>query len=177
MALTVSITAESVSGSPSDIIFTDTSTGSDGTITNRRIYVQLSNGDYLVETGTTTEYEVWDYADSTIQLDLLDYDAAVRVVCQWLNVSNVVVYDYTIDSIGFTEYNENFDYETTQLMQQNPLLINDNNFWYNKSKFRSLIDCGNQAIENASDNFTAQSCYDGATGMRTNSQYLFNGNS
>lgn len=178
MALTVSFTAESVAGTESDILFTDTSTGSDGTITSRRIYVSDKDGNFLVEDGTTTEYEVWALPLGTdITLDLLSEDMAVRITVQWLNGSNVVVYDYTIDAIGFTQYNENFDYDLTQRMSSNPLLINDNNFWPNKSKLRALIDAGNNAILNASDIFNAQLCYDAATEMRDNAEFLFNGNS
>lgn len=177
MALTVSFTAESVSGSPSDILFTDTSTGTDVAVTSRRIYVSDKDGDFLVEDGTSTEYEVWAIPLATdITLDLLASDMAVRITVQWLDVSNVVLYDYTIDAIGFTEYNEDFDYELTQRMSANPLLINDNNFWGNKSKLRSLIDAGNNAITNASDISNAQLCYDVATGMQDNAQYLFNSN-
>jgi len=177
MALTVSFTAESVAGSPSDILFSDTSTGSDGTITSRRIYVSDKDGNFIVESGTTTEYEVWALPLATdITLDLLTADTACRITVQWLNVSDVVVYDYTIDAIGFTEYNEEFDYEQTQLMQANPLLINDNNFWSNKRKLRTFIDAGNQALLRASDIVSAQSCYDAATEVRESAQYLFNGN-
>lgn len=178
MALTVSFTAESVAGLPSDILFTDTSTGTDVLAVSRRIYVSNSNGDFLVEDGVSTEYSVWAYPLATaITLDLLSADTACRITVQWLNVSNVVLYDYTIDAIGFTEYNEEFDYEQTQLMQANKLLINDNNFWSNKSKLRTYIDSGNKAITRASDIVSAQSCYDAATELRVDAQYLFNGNS
>lgn len=178
MALTVSFTASSVAGEPSQIIFVDTSTGSDGTITSRRIYISDTDGNFLVESGTTTEYEVWPIplADD-ITLDVLTKDMAVKIVVQWLNVSNVVVYDYTISAEGFTEYNEEFDYELTQQMTGNPLLINDNKFWDYKSKLRTLIDAGNQAILNAADLYNAQLCYDAATNLRLNSPYFFNENS
>jgi len=62
-------------------------------------------------------------------------------------------------------------------MSANPMLINDNDFWYNKSKLRVLIDSGNQAILNAEDLSNAQLCYDEATKVRLKAQYLFNGNS
>lgn len=178
MALSVSFTASSVAGEPSQILFTDTSTGSDGTITSRRIYVSDENDDFIVETDTSTEYEVWALPLATdITLDLLLQDMAVKIVVQWLNGSNVVVYDYTIDATGFTEYNEEADYGFTQLMAANPLLINDNNFWSNKNKLRTLIDSGNNAITRASDLYNAQRCYDAATELVASSQYLFNGNS
>lgn len=179
MALTVSFTAESVSGSPESVLFTDTSTGSDAAVTSRRIYVSDTNGDFIVEAGTTTEYEVWAIPLATpITLDLFTTsDKAVKIVVQWLNVSNVVLYDYTIDATGFTEWNEEFLYGQTQLMTANPLLINDNNFWDNYTKVRTLIDAGNKAILFASDLYNAQLCYDAATEIRDKSQYYFNGNS
>jgi hypothetical protein len=177
MPLTVSFTAESVSGEPQNILFTDTSTGSDGTITSRRIYVSDKDGNFLVEEGTATEYELWPIPLSdTITLDLLTKDYAVKIVVQWLNVSNVVVYDSTIDAIGFTEYNENFDYELTQRMTANPMLINDNRFWYNKVKLRTYINSGNNAITQDSDLVNAQLCYNAATDLRINGEYYFNGN-
>lgn len=178
MALDVSFTAESVAGSPSDILFTDTSTGSDVLVTSRRIYVSDTNGDFIVESGTSTEYEVWAIPlATTITLDLLTSDKAVKIVVQWLDVTNVVLYDYTIDAIGFTEFNEEFLYGQTQLMTANPLLINDNNFWNNYTKVRTLIDAGNKAILFASDLYNAQLCYDAATAIQDESQYYFNGNS
>lgn len=177
MALTVSFTAESVAGSPSDILFTDTSTGSDVLSVSRRIYVSNNVGDFLVEDNTTTEYEVWAYPLATpITLDLLSADTACLITVQWLNSSNVVLYDYTIDAIGFTEYNEEFLYEQTQRMASNPLLINDNNFFGNYGKMRTLIDAGNKAITRDSDLYNAQLCYDAATEMNDNAQYLFNTN-
>lgn len=178
MSLTVSFTAESVSGSPSDILFTDTSTGSDVLAVSRRIYVSDTNGDFIVEAGSALEYSAWAYPLATpITLDLFPTsDKAVKIVVQWLNVSNVVLYDYTIDAIGFTEWNEEFLYGQTQLMTANPLLINDNNFWNNYTKVRTLIDAGNKAILFASDLYNAQLCYDAATTIRDESQYYFNGN-
>ena len=178
MALDVSFTAESVSGSPSDILFTDTSTGSDVLVTSRRIYISDTNGDFIVESGTSTEYEVWAIPLATpITLDLFTSDKAVKIVVEWLDVTNVVLYDYTIDAIGFTEFNEEFLYGQTQLMTANPLLINDNNFWNNYTKVRTLIDAGIKAILFASDLYNAQLCYDSATDIQDESQYYFNGNS
>lgn len=178
MPLTVSFTAVSVAGSPESVLFTDTSTGTDVAAVSRRIYVSDTNGDFIVEAGTSTEYEVWAYPLATpITLDLFTTaDKAVKLVCQWLNVSNVVLYDYTIDAVGFTEWNEEFLYGQTQLMTANPLLINDNSFWSNYSKCRTLIDAGNKAILFAEDLYNAQLCYDQATEIRNESQYYFNGN-
>jgi len=80
-------------------------------------------------------------------------------------------------TLGFTLYNETFDYQLTQVLSGNPLVINDNKFFSNKSDLRVNIDSGNQAIEFATDIFAAQQCYDRATNLRLNSPYFFNSNS
>ena len=179
MALTVNFSAAQTPGDPGTIILTDESTGTDVAVTQRRVYIQTAAGDYLVLEGTTTEYESWADFPSTTELtltDILDKDYAVRMVVQWLNVGGTVLYDKTL-YYGFTCYNEDFDYELTQTVAGNPLLISDNNFWGNKSTLRGYIDSGNNAITRNSDTAAAQQCYDLATNMRTNSQYFFNINS
>jgi len=103
-------------------------------------------------------------------------DKACRVVVEWVDTNGGVLYDST-QYLGFTLFNETEDYSQTQLMAANPLLINDNNFWKNKQLLRTLIDSGNNAIEFASDLYNAQLCYDKATDIRNNAQYLFNANS
>lgn len=179
MPLTVNFTAEIIPGAPGDILFTDTSTGTDVAVTQRRIYIQAADGDYLVEDGTTTEYEVWSGYPGTTTItleDILDKDYATRVVVQWLDVSNTVLYDKTI-YYGFTGYNEDFDYELTQSVSGNPMLMNDNNWWGNKTLLRNYIDSGNNAVSRNSDIVAAQQCYDLATNLRKKSQYYFNINS
>ena len=179
MALTVNFSAAQVPGEPGNIVLTDTSTGTDVSVTQRRVYIQTAAGDYLVEDGTTTEYEVWDDFPATTTLtltDILTKDTAVRCVVQWLNISGTVLYDKTI-YYGFTCYNEDFDYQLTQAIAGNPLLMSDNNYWGNKNLLRTYIDSGNTAIERSSDTAAAQQCYDLATNLRTNSQYFFNINS
>jgi len=163
-------------GSPSVVTITAVVTGTDSNVTQRRVYLQTNSGEFLVPTGVSTEYNEWSISDASVDIDCLDKDYGLRVVVEWLDVSDVVLYDDE-QFVGLTLYNESFDYLTTQLMASNKLLINDNNFWKNKSKLRTLIDAGNNAISFASDLDNAQSCYDGATALRDGSQYLFNGNS
>jgi len=179
MPLVASFSAAQTPGVPGTILLTDTSTGTDVAVTQRRVYIQTAAGDYLVEEGVTTEYSPWLDFPSTTELtltDILDKDYGVRIVCQWLDVSNTVLYDKTL-YYGFTCYNEDFDYQLTQTVAGNPLLISDNNFWGNKSILRGFIDSGDNAITRNSDIAAAQQCYDLATNMRTNSQYFFNINS
>lgn len=178
MALTVSFTASSVAGSPGSVLFADTSSGSDGAVTTRRLYISDETGAFIVPTGISTQYSVWALPlSTTLTLSLFSEASAVKIVAQWLNVSGTVLYDYTIAASGFTQYLEEFLYGKVQLMSQNPLLINDNNFWKNYSKVRTLTDAGNQALLQASDLYNAQQCYEAATEIMDNAQYLFNANS
>ncbi len=164
-------------GEPSIITVASVTSGVDATITQRRVYISDATGAFLVPSGTTTEYTEWDIADASIDIDCLQVDMAVRITVQWLNVSNVVVYDSTQNAIGFTLYNETFDYGLTRNMAANYVLSNDNNFMGNKTKLREYIDSGNNAIELAQDLYNAQLCYNLATGLRLERQRYFNENS
>jgi hypothetical protein len=175
MSLTANFTTSQTYGVPDSINFVDTSTGTDGTITSRRVYMKTSANTYLVEAGTTTTYEIWDYANSTITLSVLPKDYALEITVQWMAGASVVT--SKVYNLGFTLYNETFDYQLTQVLTGNPLVINDNNFFPNKSDLRVNIDGGNQAIFFATDIFSAQQCYDRATNLRLGSQYYFNANS
>jgi len=176
MSLTANFSTSQTLGLPREINFTDTSTGSDVNVISRRIYLQAYDGTFLVESGTTTDYEAWAIADTTITLDVLSKDYALTVTVEWMGVSGQVLYSKQY-VLGFTLYNETFDYQLTQALAGNPLLINDNNFFQNKSALRTDIDSGNQAVEFASDTYNAQLAYDAATALRLKSQYFFNINS
>lgn len=179
MALTVNFTTSQTPGTPGNIIFTDDSTGVDAAVTKRRIYIQINTGSFLVEDGNSNEYSDWDDfpGTTTIELeDILSKDYGCIVTVQWLNVSNTILYDKS-EFIGFPCYNEDFDYSLTQNVASNPLLINDNNFWANKNLLQVLIESGDNAISRASDINSCQQCYDMATNLRLNAQYLFNQNS
>ncbi len=76
--------------------------------------------------------------------------------------------------VGFTSFNEDFDYNLSTMLAANPLLINDNSFKDNKANLRLFIDSGDKAITNASDIVSAQLCYDQGTALRLSSPYYFN---
>jgi hypothetical protein len=168
-------------GTPNLIEITDTSTGSDTRISTRRIYIRKADGSYIVEDGNTNDYIDWAYPNTSITLDVLKKDVAVEITVQWVYINPFTYYPTIIYSkvtiYGFTEYNEMFDYGLTQMLSANPLLINDNDFFPNKSNLRTSIDSGNQAITYAQDLYAAQQCYDRATNLRLSSQYYFNINS
>lgn len=167
MALSPAISVSQTIGEPSIVTVTDDSTGSDPAITQRRVYLNTASNTKLVPEGTSTEYISWPYSSSSISIDALDKDYALSITVQWLDVSDTVLYDKTVDC-GLTLYNETFDYQLTQMVSGNPLLINDNGFFQKKSDLRTNIDSGNKALLFAADLFGAQQCYDLATNIRLN---------
>jgi hypothetical protein len=172
MPLTPSFTASQNSGLPSTIVLTDTSTGSDVTITKRRVFLLQSNGEYLVPTGTTTNYIDWSLADISISLNVLSQDTALSITVQWLTSSNVVVVNKTT-SFAFTAYNETFYYGLTEDQVANASLTSSNDWYQNKMILRVELDSATQAISFASDIFSAQAALNRATYISTNSNYFF----
>src|SRR6185503_1278888 len=175
MSLIPNFTAVQVAGLPSQILFTDTSTDSDAAIVSREVFLETDSGSFLVPQGTTSDFVLWALANATITIDALDKDYALALTVNWLDEEGNVLYTKTILS-GETLYKETFDYYLTQMMTANKNLIDDNDFFPNKSLLRTYIDSGNQSIELASDQTNAQLCYDEATKLRLSSQYYYNAN-
>lgn len=172
MPLTPNFTASQNSGTPSVISLTDSSTGSDGNITQRRVYLLQANGQYLVPQGVTTDYITWAYANNSIDLNVLSQDTALSITVQWLNVTNTILYTKTI-AFGFTAYGETFYYGLTQDLVANPTLYASKDWFYNKMLMRVYLDSGDQAISFASDIFSAQSCYNLSTNLINNQDFYF----
>jgi len=173
MALSAAFTATQLLGLPETIVVTDTSTGSDGAITSRRVYITDAFNNYIVPEGTTTDYVVWAYADSSINIECLTKDMAVDVTVQWLDGSNNVLYDSNA-IYGFDSFNEDFIYSLTGSLSNNYKRTADNGFNYNAMLMTLFLDDADQAISRGGDVMKAQAFYDKATEMRLNSQYIFN---
>jgi hypothetical protein len=172
MPLVQSFSSSQTIGNESVVTITDTSSGSDGTITSRRVYLTKMDGSYLVPDGTSTDYIEWDINDTSIDIDCLDKDYALQIVVHWLNVTPSVVYsasELTILSL----YTRTFLYQLTQRQTGNPVLVNDGDYFINKSELQTELDSAIQAIELASDQTGAQLCLDRATEIRINATYLF----
>jgi hypothetical protein len=172
MPLSPNFTASQNSGTPNLIFLTDTSTGSDGTITKRRIYLLQSNGTYLVPTGTVTNYIEWALIDTTTSLNVLIQDTALSITVEWLTASNVVVANKTT-SFAFTAYNETFYYGLTESQVANANLTASTNWYQTKMILRVELDSAYQAISFASDIFSAQAALNRATFISTNQSYFF----
>lgn len=175
MPLTPNFSTSQQAGLPSNVIITDTSTGSDVAITERRVYLVNYAGEYVVADGTTTNYTVWPLAQSSISIDCLTQDTALQVTVNWVDVGGITLYTKT-SLAGFTLFNETFYYSLTQgqaAISQPSYILQDTTYFQNKSKLRCLIDSGNQAITLGYDITSAQECYDLATFLVTNQNLYF----
>ena len=175
MPLTPNFSTSQAVGEPSVITVTDTSTGSDAAIASRRVYLVDYEGNYVVASGTTTAYTPWPLAQTSIDIDCLTEDMALSVVVTWNDAGGVQLYTKTVLT-GFTLYNETFYYSLTQgqAAVSNPsYILQDNGYFDNKSRLRTLIDSGDQAIALGGDITSAQECYDLATFMVTNQNNYF----
>jgi hypothetical protein len=175
MPLTPNFSTSQQAGLPSNVIITDTSTGSDVAIVSRRVFLVNYAGEYVVADGTTTNYTPWPLAQSSISIDCLSADAALSVTVNWVDAGGVTLYTKTTLA-GFTLYNLTFYYSLTQGQAaiSNPsYILQDNTYFQNKSKLKTLIESGNNAITLGYDITSAQVCYDLATNLVTNQNMSF----
>jgi len=177
MAITVAYSTNQVVGAPQNIVLVDQSTGTDVTAVSRRVFLVNAAGEYVTESGTTTAvaYTEWPLADgNTLTLDVLSQDDALNITLSYVTAGGAVANGATLTSLnGFTLFNESFLYTLTQAQSSDPAIIQDTNYYANKSKLRENIDSGNQAITLADDIQSAQQCYDLATFLVTNQADFF----
>ncbi len=172
MPLTPSITLGQNPLTPNIVVATDNSSGSDAAITQRRIYIQDANGNYLVPSGTVTQYTQWDYADVAISLDILTQDAAVSSTTQWLDVTNVVLYTFT-EQFCLPQYGKQFLYYLVQLNGIVPSTPMDTNYDLDTAILWSLIRGAINAVEDYDDIAGAQNCLERATNMELKQALYF----
>lgn len=172
MPIVPSIAVSQLAATPQNITINDDSTGSDILISVRRVYIQTAQATYLVESGTTTDYEVWAYATDSITLDVLTEDQCVSITVQWLNSSNVVLYTYT-NQYPLAEYNKQFLVALVAAQGLTPGIVQDTNYSGNIATFWTNIIAGINQVEFAADIAGGQNCFDRATYMRTNQQNFF----
>lgn len=163
MPVTPNFAASQTIGAPSIIKLTDTSTGSDVTIAQRRVYIRKLDQSTLVPSGTTTSYVEWgDFpATTTIEIDVLQRDMCLSIQVGWCTSGGTIVVTKTIVCL-FTLYSEDFYYSITQDQSSDPDIIRDRNYYDNKMKLRVELDSAAQAVSYASDQASAQGCLDRA---------------
>lgn len=151
MALTVSFTTGQIIGAPSQIVFTDTSTGTDPSVTERRIYLQTYTGAYLVPSGTLTTYIPWPLGvSSSITIDVLQVDMALSMTVQWLNVSGTVLYTKTNLS-EFNMYAKMLNDQLITAQQAYPGIVDNTNYYMNRMGLTLAISDAYDSIVDMSD--------------------------
>lgn len=138
---------------PAQLFLTDTSTGSDGAITDRQILLLNSAGNPVVPSID------WPIADASVIISPLVADIAMNIQINWNN--NVGTPLYTKSQLFVAnQYEQQFEYTLIQQMAAttNLSILNDFPFFENLSKLRTLIDSGEQAIDVGADIFSAQFC-------------------
>jgi hypothetical protein len=176
MAFNPDFTTSQTLGYPSLINFVDTSTGSNLTpIATRKVYMLTSLNTYLVQDGTTTNYETWNAASNTAVFNVLTKDYALYVTVVWIDTNGAIAATKSY-SLGFSLYNDTFDYQLAAIMSSNPAVVGSNNFFENKTKLETAISSGKNAVIFGNDIMNGQLCFDYATNLRLNSAYYFNAN-
>ena len=155
----------------STLTFTDSSTGTDGSISSRRIYLQTYNGSYIVPSGTTTDYIVWPLIDGSTEIltNILSKDYALSITVQWLSSSPTVLYSKNI-LYEFPGNAKIFGYQLSQYQSANEKLTNSRNYFLSKAQLWVYIKSSENAIEVGSDIGTAQLNLDAAKYLSDNPQ-------
>lgn len=160
----------------STLTFTDTSTGSDVTVTERRIYLQKYDQTYLVPVGTTTDYIVWPIADNSITLtDILDKDYALDITVVW--VAPIPDPAGTYEAEQLTEFDAYAWVFAGALLAQKsaryPNIVNDTSFNLNEANFLTAIRQAEKAVTRLQNIGLAQAALDITYYMRINTLYYF----
>lgn len=169
--LTPNFTSTESLSSPNFITFTDTSTGSDATIVNRRIYVQLADGTYLVPSGTSTSYINWAYTDSSITLNLIEKSQSANVLVVWSD-GTTDVYTKTI-LMEWDLYDYLFLFYLLQVQTSSPSIINDTNYYGNCLKMIVNLFNSENATLLMDDLYSSQAALDKNFYLMNNQQYAF----
>ena len=173
MALTTSFTVSQSALTPSTLTVTDTSTGSDSNVTQRRLYIQDANGNYLVPAGTTTNYIQWVYSSPSITVNVLTQSTAALIRVDWLDVIDVVKYTLA-NTYALPEYDKQFLYYLVQLVGLQPTTPADTNYSSNVGLYWTNIVAGINAVTYGNDISAGQSAFDRATYMRLHQAQFFN---
>lgn len=138
---------------PSDLVLTDTSTGSDGAVTDRQILLYNAAGTLI------TPAIDWPIAEASITISPLQADQALNIQINWNNSSSVALYTKS-QLFAAVQYAEQLYYNLTQQQAAttNLSILNDLPYFENKSKLRLFIDSAVQAISVGNDIFSAQFC-------------------
>ena len=141
--------------SPSILTLIDTSTGSDGSITDRFVTIQTYDGAYLNPTGNSGNSIEWTLASgSTINIDCMSKDYAILITVNWFGGSTVL---YTKSILAeFNAYARTFRIKLFKAISSNPTQIDSVNFFNVFSGITCYIDGANESVTLENDITLAQ---------------------
>jgi len=173
MALTPNFSSSESLSTLANITFLDTSTGAYLTITTRRIYVRLANENWLTTASesTTSAYESWSYADSSITLGLLTESTTANVTVEWY-AGATLTYTKTILTI-WDLYDYVFAFELIQSQTATPGIIQDDNYYQNFFKFITNLWSAEAAVTYGDDLYSSQSALNVNQNMINNESNYF----
>jgi len=171
MAIAPSFSVSQSAITPASVTVTDTSTGTYGTITKRRIYVSDANGDYLTGDGTV-DYNEWALADLSITLSILSQDTAANIRVDWLTSLNVVV-DTLNANYPLSQFGKQFFFQLVSAQGLTPGIYQDSNYSGNLAVFWSNIVAGDNAVTYGNSISAAQNCYNRETYMQAKQSDFF----
>lgn len=173
MPLSPSFVVSQSAETPASVTFTDDSSGSDVLVVSRRITITDSNGDPVVPSGTVTDYIDWPLATNPLTVtDLLTADIAVNILVEWLDASNIALYEEDAD-FCLAEFNKQFFYYLIQQQALTPGIVQDANYYSNLCQYWINIIGAIQVVEDAADLSASQNCLNRATNFMTNESLYF----
>jgi hypothetical protein len=139
MPLSVSFSATQSIAYNNLITLLDTSTGSDGTVTSRRIFIRTASNQYLYPTqhqSSSPTYIEWPISDGgSITLDVLTESTSPEITIQWLTGAGTVVYTKT-DTFCFDLQDYVFALGILSNQTSSPGVLQDQSYY---SNFLQLI--------------------------------------
>lgn len=167
MALTPSISI-GITNDPSSVVVNDTSTGSDGAITTRKIIFTQTDGNVL----GNSPYDFPLSAGASITVNPLNKDYALTVTTNWTDAGGNVL--YTANQIFvFTQYAKLFLESLTQQQIANPEIVNDQNFIQNKFNLFQGVKSAENALAYGQSVSAAQFCVTQYQELITSNQFFF----
>jgi len=155
----------------SNVRFLDISTGTDLGLTERRIYVRLANGNWLLENGvqsSTEAYTTWAIADLSLTVSLLTQSTSASVRVDWMTGSTVT---YTkTHAQEWNLYDYVFGFGLLQNQTASPSIISDVNYYSNFFQFITNIWNSQNAI------FAADDIYSSQGALNVNQNFINNAN-
>lgn len=157
------------------ITFTDTSQGTDNSLTIRKIYVRLANGKYLTEGAVENDSPTaidWDINNVSTTINLITQSTTARVTVQWLEGSTIK-YTKTLPAECWDLYEYIFGLELLQSQTATPNIVQDSNYYSNYFQFLTNIWNAESAAIYGEDLYSSQSALLRNQNLQNNSDFYF----